>query len=362
MGSRLKGGSERAQNQVSTIFGSGDVRWTIRSRRIATAAATLGDTARVYDATGNVRTTGSFYANRFLFQGRDYSSDLGLYDYRNRIYYPAWGRFLQPDPIGFAGDRTNLYRYCGGDPVNRSDPSGLAGTVTADGNDINIDLPFIFISPAGVNIPGAVSQQYLSGISGYLTGAFGSSGQFTFNTNAHLGQRDLTYSSNLITVQQGAGASSTVIGTSTHTWHTELFPGVSTAYIFAHEALHILGLWDLYIRAASGLGYAPDSEGKPMPLPGIDPNNFMVGRGGTSLYDWQIQIIINNNQPTNAFGRFFREVVNAMKNDSGRLGPGNAGVYYNGTIYASGSQAAGVAAWDRTYGTFGFSFPSRKKF
>jgi hypothetical protein len=48
-----------------------------------------------------------------------------LYDYRNRFYHPGLGRFLQPDPIGFAGDSSNLYRYCGGDPVNRRDPSGL---------------------------------------------------------------------------------------------------------------------------------------------------------------------------------------------------------------------------------------------
>jgi RHS repeat-associated protein len=64
-----------------------------------------------------------------LFQGRDYSSDLGLYDYRNRTYFPKWGRFLQSDPTGFGGGDSNLYRYCGGDPVNGSDPFGLA---TAD--------------------------------------------------------------------------------------------------------------------------------------------------------------------------------------------------------------------------------------
>jgi len=33
--------------------------------------------------------------------------------------------FLQSDPIGFDGGDANLFRYCGGDPVNRSDPSGM---------------------------------------------------------------------------------------------------------------------------------------------------------------------------------------------------------------------------------------------
>lgn len=82
-------------------------------------------TKKVYDPAGNPRPGGSIFANRFLFQGRDYSAELGLYDYRNRIYFPEWGRFLQPDPIGFGGDLGNIYRYCGGDPVNGRDPSGL---------------------------------------------------------------------------------------------------------------------------------------------------------------------------------------------------------------------------------------------
>jgi hypothetical protein len=35
------------------------------------------------------------------------------------------GRFLQGDPLGFGGGDANLFRYCGGDPVNRRDPTGL---------------------------------------------------------------------------------------------------------------------------------------------------------------------------------------------------------------------------------------------
>src|SRR5206468_2043885 len=30
-----------------------------------------------------------------------------------------------PDPIGFKGDASNLYRYCGNDWANRTDPMGL---------------------------------------------------------------------------------------------------------------------------------------------------------------------------------------------------------------------------------------------
>ncbi len=48
----------------------------------------------------------------------------GLYYYRARHYSPAWGRFVQPDPIGYRGG-VNLYAYVGNDPINRIDPYGL---------------------------------------------------------------------------------------------------------------------------------------------------------------------------------------------------------------------------------------------
>src|SRR5690606_34698196 len=49
----------------------------------------------------------------------------GLTYLRNRYYDAATGQFTQPDPIGLAGG-LNLYGYAGGDPINFSDPFGLA--------------------------------------------------------------------------------------------------------------------------------------------------------------------------------------------------------------------------------------------
>ena len=62
--------------------------------------------------------SGSNYSVRHLFTGQQWYDELGLYDLRNRFYSPDIGRFLQPDPSGFNGDATNLYRYCGNNPVD----------------------------------------------------------------------------------------------------------------------------------------------------------------------------------------------------------------------------------------------------
>ena len=73
----------------------------------------------------NTQLSASNYGIRHLFTGQQWYSELGLYDLRNRFYSPDIGRFLQADPIGFYGDATNLYRYCGNNPLVYVDPLGL---------------------------------------------------------------------------------------------------------------------------------------------------------------------------------------------------------------------------------------------
>jgi RHS repeat-associated protein len=67
----------------------------------------------------------SSVGNRFLFTGREYLAEIGLYDYRNRFYSPSLGRFLQTDPIGFSAGDENLYRYVFNNSITVNDPDGL---------------------------------------------------------------------------------------------------------------------------------------------------------------------------------------------------------------------------------------------
>jgi RHS repeat-associated protein len=75
-------------------------------------------------------------AGTFGFTAQRIDAESGLYYYRARMYHTAWGRFLQPDPLGMitddlqpgpggTGNRANLYAYVGNDPLNNVDPLGL---------------------------------------------------------------------------------------------------------------------------------------------------------------------------------------------------------------------------------------------
>ena len=61
---------------------------------------------------------------------QDEVADTGLMMMGHRFYAPDHGRFLNRDPIGFAGG-LNLFEYAGGRPVSYIDPNGLDETSTA---------------------------------------------------------------------------------------------------------------------------------------------------------------------------------------------------------------------------------------
>jgi RHS repeat-associated protein len=74
---------------------------------------------RVVARSGNVSTAMTFVgAYGVIESGGD------LFFMRHRYYDATTGRFIQRDPIGFAGGQTNLYSYAANNPVSFVDPDG----------------------------------------------------------------------------------------------------------------------------------------------------------------------------------------------------------------------------------------------
>jgi len=90
---------------------------------------------RIYDSNG-VKLTNSAFGNRWMFTGREWLPEIGLYDYRNRVYSAQLGRFLQNDPVKFHAKDLNLYRYANNNFINLTDPDGL----TAGGVSLKVDF------------------------------------------------------------------------------------------------------------------------------------------------------------------------------------------------------------------------------
>ena len=85
----------------------------------------------LYDAYGTVTfLTGSWgsrsasnYDNAILYCGYYWNWETGLYLARRRFLHPTVGRWMQRDPIGYAGS-VSLYEYADADPTGGVDPWG----------------------------------------------------------------------------------------------------------------------------------------------------------------------------------------------------------------------------------------------
>lgn len=140
--------------------GTADRRWLHADVRGTVVAVTDSSGAMIatftYDPYGSPSDmTGS----RFLYTGQIAIPEAGLFYYKARIYSPILGRFLQTDPAGY-GAGMNLYMYVSGDPINRTDPSGLCDDYWTTENGMTEYVGAANCNPPSDPPPWELSQLY----------------------------------------------------------------------------------------------------------------------------------------------------------------------------------------------------------
>jgi len=106
--------------------GQGDIIGILDSSHIQVVTYTYDSWGKLLSTTGSqAGTVGAL--NPFRYRGYYYDSETGLFYVGSRYYDPTTGRFINTDDQVSTGNdltATNLFAYCGNNPVNRFDPSG----------------------------------------------------------------------------------------------------------------------------------------------------------------------------------------------------------------------------------------------
>jgi len=77
-----------------------------------------------YGAFGQAEVVIDTVPQPWRLAGQYFDDETGLHYCLARYYNPEFGRYLSMDPLFVEGGSFNFYVYCGGDPLNRLDPTG----------------------------------------------------------------------------------------------------------------------------------------------------------------------------------------------------------------------------------------------
>ena len=146
-----------ADEKITTPGHYGDTRWLLADKD-GTVRDAIDSTDHLkehikYDPYGNITSQTDSSGNQlsasaisaldliFGYDGRPLDPMTGLYNNRARWYDPKTGRFMSEDP---ADADPNLYRYCGNNPVNETDPTGMCPGYSGD---VNIGFTGVLNNP-----------------------------------------------------------------------------------------------------------------------------------------------------------------------------------------------------------------------
>jgi RHS repeat-associated protein len=153
------------QNTVRELFGYNSAtgaNQVLQSFQYNPYGQLVSFSAGTTTANTNLSALSASYQSLVCYAGHFLDPETGLYYAKARYYQAACGRFTTQDPFGFAAGTTNLYVYCGDDPMDGTDPNGLlddpsefcseppAGVISGVGA-LHLDLP-VPTRPAGADI------------------------------------------------------------------------------------------------------------------------------------------------------------------------------------------------------------------
>ncbi|MDE6755808.1 MAG: RHS repeat-associated core domain-containing protein, partial [Muribaculaceae bacterium] len=109
---------------------------TVQDNHYYPYGALLGESASTEYVKAVARTRQSeISTNQYKYSAKEWipAFGLNLYDFSARQYDPILCRFTSPDPFNFNYPHLSPYLYCAANPINYSDPTGLAAIYNSSG-------------------------------------------------------------------------------------------------------------------------------------------------------------------------------------------------------------------------------------